>query len=143
MYAEEAECILHGSMSTESTDNPFEEKPCIFVVDDEEEIAKMFAVVLQMNLFNAVPYFDPLEALEAAKQSAPDYLLTDVVMPGMSGVELAIAVKAVAPGCKMLIISGQIEAEELIAKAKAEGHELTLMQKPIHPTKMVELIRGL
>jgi FixJ family two-component response regulator len=49
-------------------ENPFEEQPCVFVVDDEEEIAKMFAVVLQMNLFNAIPYSDPLLALQDAKR---------------------------------------------------------------------------
>jgi DNA-binding response OmpR family regulator len=65
-------------------ENPFEE-PCIFVVDEEDEIAKIFPVVLQMNLFNAVPYFDPQEALDAAQQSPSDYLLTDVMMPGMDG----------------------------------------------------------
>jgi FixJ family two-component response regulator len=56
-------------------ENPFEEQPCVLVVDDEEEIAKMFAVVLQMNLFNAIPYSDPRVAFEAAKRKAPDYLL--------------------------------------------------------------------
>jgi DNA-binding NtrC family response regulator len=124
-------------------ENPFEKQPYIFVVDDEEEIAKMFAVVLQMNLFNAVPYFDPQEALDAAKQRPPDYLLTDVMMPGMDGVELAMAVKAVAPECKMLIFSGQEASEKLIKKANARGYDFTLVLKPIHPTKMVELIRGL
>jgi DNA-binding NtrC family response regulator len=124
-------------------DNPFEEQPCVFVVDDEEEIAKMFAVVLQMNLFNAIAYSDPLLALQAAEQKPPDYLLTDVVMPGMNGIELAIQVKAVAPQCKMLIFSGQEDSEKLIEKARERGYDLTLVLKPIHPTKMVELIRGL
>jgi DNA-binding NtrC family response regulator len=124
-------------------ENAFEEQPCVFVVDDEEEIAKMFAVVLQMNLFNAIPYSDSRVAFEAAKQKAPDYLLTDVVMPGMNGVELAIEVKAVAPKCKMLIFSGQEDSKKLIDKAKERGHDLTLVLKPIHPAKMVELIRGL
>jgi DNA-binding NtrC family response regulator len=124
-------------------DNPFEEQPCVFVVDDEEEIAKMFAVVLQMNLFNAIAYSDPLLALQAAEQKPPNYLLTDVVMPGMNGIELAIQVKAVAPQCKMLIFSGQEDSEKLIEKARERGYDLTLVLKPIHPTKMVELIRGL
>jgi DNA-binding NtrC family response regulator len=124
-------------------DNPFEEQPCVFVVDDEEDIAKMFAVVLQMNLFNAIAYSDPLLALQAAQRKPPDYLLTDVVMPGMNGVELAIQVKAVAPQCKMLIFSGQEDSERLIEKARERGYDLTLVLKPIHPTKMVELIRGL
>ena len=124
-------------------ENPFEKQPCIFVVDDEEEIAKMFTVVLQMNLFNAVPYFDPREALDAAKQSPPDYLLTDVMMPGMNGVELAMAVKDVAPECKVLIFSGQEASETLIEKANQQGYDFTLVLKPILPMKMVELIRGL
>lgn len=124
-------------------ESAFEEQPCVFVVDDEEEIAKMFAVVLQMNLFNAIPYSDPLLALRDAKGKAPDYLLTDVIMPGMNGVELAIEVKAAAPQCKMLIFSGQGDSQKLIENAKERGHDLTLVLKPIHPTKIVELIRGL
>jgi hypothetical protein len=43
----------------------------------------------------------------------------------------------------MLIFSGQEDSEKLIDKAKERGHDLTLVLKPIHPTKMVELIRGL
>lgn len=124
-------------------ENPFEKQPTIFVVDDEEEIAKMFAVVLQMNLFDAVAYTNPLEALEAARRQPPDYLLTDVMMPEMDGVELAMQVCAAAPGCKLLIFSGQMDAEEKINRANEQGHNFVLVQKPIHPTKMVELIRGL
>jgi DNA-binding NtrC family response regulator len=124
-------------------ENPFEKQPCIFVVDDEEDIAKMFAVVLQMNLFNAMPYFDPLHALDAAKETPPDYLLTDVVMPGMDGVELARAIKAIAPECKILIFSGREDSAKLIEKANQEGYDFALVLKPIHPTKMVELIRAM
>jgi DNA-binding NtrC family response regulator len=124
-------------------ENPFEKQPFIFVVDDEEDIAKMFAVVLQMNLFNAVPYFNSQEALDAAKHKAPDYLLTDVLMPKMNGVDLAMAVKAVAPDCKILIFSGHEASQTLIEKANELGYNFTLVLKPIHPTKMVELIREL
>ena len=53
----------------------FESQPRVFVVDDEEAIAKMLTVVLQMNLFNAIPYVDPLVALDAAKATPPDYLI--------------------------------------------------------------------
>jgi DNA-binding response OmpR family regulator len=47
-------------------ENPFESRPRIFVIDDELEIAKMLTVVLHMNLFNAIAYTDPHEALDAA-----------------------------------------------------------------------------
>jgi DNA-binding NtrC family response regulator len=111
-------------------ENAFEKQPSIFVVDDEEEIAKMFAVVLQMNLFNAVPFFDPHEALAAAKQRPPDYLLMDVIMPEMDGVQLAKAVKDIAPECKVLIFSGQEASEKLIEKANEKGYNFTLVLSP-------------
>lgn len=124
-------------------ENPFESHPSIFVVDDELEIASMLTVVLQMNLFNAVSFSDPEAALESARKSVPDYLISDIVMPGMSGVELAIAVRRDVPTCKILLFSGHVDAAELIDRARALGHEFALVQKPIHPTKLVEAIRNL
>jgi len=54
--------------------NPFESHPRIFVVDDEISIAKMLCVILQMHLFDAIPFADPQVALEAARAEPPDYL---------------------------------------------------------------------
>ena len=123
--------------------NPFDSHPRIFVVDDEAEIAKMLAVILQMNLFDAVPYTNPQAALEAAKAASPDYLISDIVMPEMSGVELAILLKQEIPTCKVLLFSGQVGASDLLRSAKEAGHDFMLVQKPIHPTKLVEAIRSL
>ncbi len=123
--------------------NPFDSHPRIFVVDDEAEIAKMLAVILQMNLFDAVPYTHPQAALEAAKAAPPDYLISDIVMPEMSGVELAILLKQEIPTCKVLLFSGQVGASDLLRSAKEAGHDFMLVQKPIHPTKLVEAIRSL
>lgn len=124
-------------------ENPFESRPRVFVIDDELDIAKLLVVILQMNLFDAIPYSDPLIALNAAKATPPDYLISDIVMPGMSGIELAIAIQREVPKCKVLLFSGQIGASELIAAAIEQGHSFELVQKPIHPTRMVEAIRKL
>jgi len=124
-------------------DNPFESRPRIFVIDDEIEIAQMLTVILQMNLFNAVPYIDPREALEAARSEPPDYLISDITMPGMTGIELAIVIKREIPICKVLLFSGHVDATKLIEEARAEGHTFNLVQKPIHPTKLVLTIQEL
>jgi DNA-binding response OmpR family regulator len=87
-------------------ENPFESQPRVFVVDDELEIAKMLTVVLQMNLFNVVSFTDPGVALESARGSAPDYLISNIGMPGMSGIDLAIAIRRDVPTCKRLLFSG-------------------------------------
>jgi DNA-binding NtrC family response regulator len=130
-------------MPDESTTNPFQSQPRIFVVDDEMEIAKMLSVVLQMNLFDAIPHSDPQTALEAAKASPPDYLISDILMPEMNGVELAISIQQAIPSCKVLLFSGHADAAGLIDNAKAQGYSFGLVQKPIHPTELVARLREL
>jgi DNA-binding NtrC family response regulator len=123
--------------------NAFASRPLYFVVDDEIDIAKLLVVILQMNLFDAVPFADPREALEAAKVGAPDYLISDIVMPEMTGIELAISIRRDMPDCKVLLFSGKLGALELIQKAEKSGHNLHLLEKPVHPTKLIEAMRAL
>jgi FixJ family two-component response regulator len=121
-------------------ENAFESRPKIFVVDDEPEIAKMLAVVLQLNLFDAVAYFDPVEALEAAKETPPDCLISDVQMPGMNGIDLGIAVMAQCPACKVLLFSGQVDAPKLVQAANEAGHAFEFLHKPVHPKVLAEVL---
>jgi DNA-binding NtrC family response regulator len=123
--------------------NPFLAHPRILIVDDEISIAEMLSVVLQMHLFDAIPYTDPRMALEAARAEPPDYVISDIKMQGMTGIELAVLLEEEIPGCKVLLFSGQPEAPELIRKAKEAGHSFSFLQKPIHPTKLVEALRAL
>ena len=124
-------------------ENAFASRPRVFVVDDELDIAKLLVVILQMNLFDAVPFADPQAALEAARAEAPDYLISDIVMPQMTGIELAIAIKRDIPTCKILLFSGKVGGLELINNAAEAGHRFPLVEKPVHPAKLLETIRRL
>jgi DNA-binding NtrC family response regulator len=124
-------------------ESAFKAHPRIFVVDDEISIAKMLSVILQMHLFDAVPYADPLAALEAARAEPPEYVITDIGMEGMTGIELAITLQQEFPGCKVLLFSGQADAPDLISKARDSGHRLSFLQKPLHPTELVAAIKSL
>ncbi len=123
--------------------NAFAEQPRIFVVDDDLDIAKMLSVVLQMNLFDATPHTDAQAALEAARAAPPDYLISDIMMPGMNGIELAVAMQQEIPDCKILLFTGEDASHHLLTEAREAGHTFTLIQKPIHPTKLVAAIREL
>jgi DNA-binding NtrC family response regulator len=114
----------------------------VFVVDDEFIIASTLATILQRNGFEAVSFTDPLEALSAAGQSAPDLLITDVVMPALSGVDLAISIKKLSPECKVLLFSGQAATANLLQAARSNGHDFELLSKPIHPTDLLKKIRN-
>ena len=124
-------------------ENAFASRPRVFVVDDEIDIAKLLVVILQMNLFDAVPFADPQAALDAARAEAPDYLISDIVMPQMTGIELAIAIRRDIPTCKILLFSGKVGATELINNAGEAGHRFSLVEKPIHPAKLIEAIQHL
>jgi DNA-binding NtrC family response regulator len=124
-------------------ENPFQAQPRVFIVDDEISIAKMMSVVLQMNLFDAVPYADPQQALEAARADPPQYLISDIMMRGMTGIELAILIRQEIPACRILLFSGQPDAPQMVQEARDAGHDFPFLQKPIHPTDLVAVLRSL
>ena len=111
--------------------------PRIFVVDDEPIIASTLAAILQMNGFSAKFFTCPQEALKAARLKAPDLVISDVAMPGISGVDLAIQMRAQYPTCKILLFSGQAASMDLLKDARAQGHHFDLLLKPIPPTELI------
>ena len=71
--------------------------PRVFVVDDEHVIASTLAAILKLHGYSAAFFTSPLEALAAARSKAPDLLISDVAMPGISGIDLAIQMKISVP----------------------------------------------
>jgi DNA-binding response OmpR family regulator len=112
-------------------------KPLVLVVDDEAVIADTLTAILLRSGYAAVAAYDGESALDVARAIAPDLLLTDVAMPGMSGIDLAIAVSRAVPDCKVLLFSGQATTADLLARAHEAGHDFTALQKPLHPTELL------
>jgi CheY-like chemotaxis protein len=112
----------------------------VFVVDDEPVIAATLATILRMNGFSARFFTDPVEALAAARLDAPDLLVSDVAMPGLTGIDLAIQIKAQYPDCKILLFSRQATTQDLLEDARSQGHNFQLLQKPVHPSVMLSMI---
>jgi CheY-like chemotaxis protein len=115
----------------------------IFVVDDEKAIAETLAIILGQSGFVATSFTNPLEALEMAPTKSPGLLLSDVVMPVLSGVDLAVQIKGKCPNCKILLFSGQAETTDLLTAARKQGHNFPLVAKPIHPADLILRIREL
>jgi len=115
----------------------------IFVVDDEVLIASSFAQVLCNQGFDASFFTEPLQAFQAARYYAPDLLISEVSMPVLSGIELAIKVQKQCPNCKVLLLSGQPDTTDLLTASRANGHTFDVLPKPIHPTHLLREIQGL
>lgn len=112
----------------------------IFVVDDEFVISWSVGRILSSKGFAAHAFTDPHEALKTAAGEPPDLLITDVRMPEMSGIELAIKVQAVCPDCKVLLMSGHASTDELLEDARAKGHAFPLLWKPVPPDVLVATV---
>ena len=134
--------ILRSAGEQESTESSSQRrKPTILVVDDQQMIADTTATVLNQSGFRAEPAYSGQAALEIALRLRPDYLLTDIVMPGMNGVELAIRVRNHLPTTVIVLFSGQSGITDLLRQAKVDGYEFNLLAKPIHPEKLLEHLK--
>jgi DNA-binding NtrC family response regulator len=81
--------------------------------------------------------------MSAAQADIPDVLISDVVMPDLSGADLAIQMKVRHPACKVLLFSGQAGTSDLLANARHQGHEFRLLEKPVFPSDLLVEIRKL
>ncbi len=115
----------------------------VFIVDDEAVISLPVAMILQKSGFDATSFTNPMKALEEAETERPDLLLSDVMMPELSGIELAVRIKKFHPECKILLFSGQAATADLLREARVQGHDFILLTKPVHPADLLAQIQKL
>ena len=113
----------------------------IFVVDDEILIGSTLSAILRMNGYRVESFTNLLNAFRFAMEEGPDTLISDVVMPQMTGIELAILVNAACPRCKVMLLSGHEATVDVLEQARGEGHNFQLLSKPIHPNDLLLTIR--
>lgn len=113
----------------------------VFVVDDEAVIAQTLAIILNQAGFQASAFDHPEKVIAASAELTPALLISDVMMPGMTGVELAIHFHRTQPECKVLLFSGQASTADLLEKARSEGYDFDLLSKPVHPADLLAKLR--
>jgi CheY-like chemotaxis protein len=123
-----------------SDSNDQQPPPVVLVVDDEKVIADTLSAILLRHGFAALTAYNAETALELADIIPPDLLITDVAMPGMNGIDLAIGIAGSIPDCKILLFSGQASTVDLLDRARHAGHHFHLLTKPVHPTDMLKRI---
>ena len=111
--------------------------PIVLVVDDERTIADTLVVILKQAGLAAIAAYDGESALEMALLVPPNLLLSDVAMPGMNGIELAIAVKSKIKDCQVLLFSGHASTTYLLQEAENRGLDFTFLVKPVHPKDLL------
>jgi CheY-like chemotaxis protein len=113
-------------------DNKKTECPVVLVVDDEPLVADTLAAILDLAGYQVVTAYGGLKVLELALEIRPALLISDVAMPEMNGIELAMAVVENLPDCGIVLFSGHATSKDLAVPLQA-GYDFTLLSKPVHP----------
>jgi DNA-binding response OmpR family regulator len=120
------------------TNNAEFNRPSVLVVDDEPAIAHTVAQILIQKGYSAYAASDGESAIKIALLDPPQLVISDVVMPGMNGVDLGIAIRRISPDCKVILLSGQFESRDLITAALSVGNHFVFLEKPVHPRDLLE-----
>ena len=113
----------------------------ILIVEDEEAVRELIQTVLTEKGYDVIPSLDPQHAEQIAARFAGEIhlLLTDMVMPGISGRELAERISAKRRGIRVLFMSGY--TDNVITSGGMLEEGLAFLQKPFSPAALVQKVR--
>ena len=114
----------------------------ILVADDDWVVADSLALILKQRGYQARPVYSGEEAVKAAAEMRPDYLVSDVFMYALSGIDAARLIHEQFPGCKVILFSGHAEAEELVYESREAGSTPEFLQKPFHPEVLLRRLQA-
>jgi PAS domain S-box-containing protein len=136
----------HLPIYDENPDEPPPGSGTLLLVEDAGHVREMVREILEEYGYTVIEADSGQAALDAAAaHDGPiELMLSDMVMPGMSGRKLAEAMAAIRPGIKVLLMSGY--AEDPAVRAGIQNREFSFLQKPFTPEslgwKIHEVIAG-
>ena len=100
-------------------------------------------MVLRSAGYYAVAAYSGKQALELLRSDSIDLLLSDVMMPQMTGIELAIEATRKRHVQSVLLMSGVSATADLLTNARKLGYHFEILAKPMHPDEVIDRIRNL
>ena len=112
----------------------------VLVVEDAPAIREVTSRILRRNGYETLEAANGEEALAMLEQHACDLLLTDVIMPRMSGRDLVERVHQRRPGLPVVYMSGY--SRGVLDSTRELGHTVVLIQKPFDEPSLMRTVRG-
>lgn len=115
--------------------------PTVLVVDDEVTIRTLMTRILRRDGCTVLETGAPEQAIELARGAGAglSLLISDVVLPGLSGAELCERIATLCPGVRILLVSGYPEDERV--RDLVAGHRVAYLGKPFTPDMLMSKVR--
>lgn len=111
----------------------------ILVVDDDEALAEMIGIVVGAEGFEATFCADGDKALEAFERDQPDLVLLDVMLPGLSGIEICRRIRSIS-GVPIVMLTAKTDSADVVRGLEAGADDY--IPKPFKPKELVARVRA-
>jgi two-component system, cell cycle sensor histidine kinase and response regulator CckA len=131
-----------GRMTARPVPRPHAAPATVLIVEDERALLSLTQRVLERAGYAVVACTEPLDALgwwsDPRHRRTIDLVLTDVVMPGISGREMIKRMRATEPAVPVLMMTGNIDEDRVNTADAREA----LLTKPFTPTELLAAVRA-
>lgn len=117
---------------------PPSSKKRILVIDDEPDIREVLDGLLTLEGYEVCTAESGTAAIALADRDGFDLAITDLLMPGLSGVDTIAALRGIYPGLPVIVVSGYI-SEESVRRCNAEG-AVRIVAKPVHIDELLHFV---
>jgi two-component system, cell cycle sensor histidine kinase and response regulator CckA len=114
----------------------------VLLVEDDDAVRRVTSRMLEGLGFRVIAAASPRQALDLARDhiGSIDVLLSDVIMPGINGREMAEALRKLRPSMKVVFVSGYTDDVALLQQLRAQA--LFFLQKPFSAQALGEMVRA-
>jgi len=111
----------------------------VIFIDDDKFVRESTSQSMEMEGFSVDKYSDASKALAKIDASCSSVIVTDIKMPGMTGLELLQRVKQIDPHIPVILITGQGDIA-MAVRAMQDG-AYDFLEKPFMPDNLIEIVR--
>jgi len=115
----------------------------VLVVDDERGVDDTLKTILTLSGYDCAVAYTASDALKVVNSFGPHLVITDVIMPGMNGIDLASELRTSHPFLPVILLSGNALSQELLAQADESLGPVLLLPKPFSPRQMLRVVAEL
>jgi CheY-like chemotaxis protein len=110
----------------------------VLLVEDDDDNRELMAEVLEASGYEVLSASTGQEGLKTLSEHSVDVVVTDIGMPGMGGLEMARAAKAIAPKIPVVVVTGWAERDDITS---ARGREIdAVLIKPVDPDALTQAV---